>query len=138
MESVDKIAYTIRILYKEKYQNELDLPKLKRLLYFVQRECIICTDEPMFKEPMMAGEFGPTIKLSNTANDNYNTLKDNYLNIINATLDHYGKKKTYSLNTLALGEYSIKNANGNYISVDDIKVDAQRIKMRREYFNAKQ
>ena len=61
MEKVTTIASYIYQRYQQDYGKRMDEMKLHKLLYFVQREAIIQTDEPMFKEQFEAWKYGPVM-----------------------------------------------------------------------------
>lgn len=61
MEKVTTIASYIYQRYQQDYGKRMDEMKLHKLLYFVQREAIIQTDEPMFKERFEAWKYGPVM-----------------------------------------------------------------------------
>ena len=150
MIDVIKVASYICNRYKEENKVNIDEMKLHKLLYFSQRESIIRTGEPMFSEDFEAWKYGPVIA---SIRDLY---KSNSLNQIPTweelapfceSLDfifqNYANKDSWSLSILAHGEYSWQNARKGYapedkcnkkLKLEDIRKDAERMKLRRFYF----
>lgn len=151
MIDVIKIASYIYNRYKEEMNTEIDEMKLHKLLYFSQRESIIRTGQPMFNEQFAAWKYGPVIVKvrdmfkSNTLNDmptdeELRPFKDS----LDFVFENYARKDSWTLSLLTHGESSWKKARAGYgedehsdvlLKLDDIKNDAERIKMRRFYFN---
>ena len=123
--------------------------KLQKLLYLIQRESFIQNDEPMFYDSFCGWRFGPVIY---SIRDVYK--KDAFLSVDNcflskkdkdvvlSALKRYMHKDSWSLSRLTHGESSWKksrigvdpNYNSNtFLSLDDIRLDAKRIKRRREF-----
>ena len=61
MADVVKIASYICMRYQQQYSKEIDEMKLHKLLYFTQRESIIQTGEPLFKDCFEAWKYGPVM-----------------------------------------------------------------------------
>lgn len=133
--------------YQEKYGSRIDEMKLHKLLYFSQRECIIQTDEPMFSEQFEAWKYGPVMVF---LRDLYRTdslhetmsVEDSmkYKAVFEKVFETLAGKSSWSLSTLSHGEYSWKKAREGYVKdahceveilTDDIKVDAERVRIRR-------
>ena len=124
MEDVQQIASYISQRYEKEYGRQIDEMKLHKLLYLTQREAIIETGEPLFEDQFEAWKYGPVLYSVHKA---FQTDKD-----------------SWSLSTLSHGEYSWRKAREGYdpnsacrtkIRVEDIRVDAQRIKQRRIMLN---
>ena len=147
MEKVTTVASYIYQRYQKDYGKCMDEMKLHKLLYFVQREAIIQMNEPMFKERFEAWRYGPvmveirrmykekdfTEKLSEESIEKYKSVFD----MVFAT---YVQKDSWSLSCITHGEYSWGVArNGvpedensdRMIDTDDIRKDAERVKIRR-------
>lgn len=151
MESVIKVASHICLRYYDKYQKRIDEMKLHKLLYFCQRESIIQTGEPMFVDEFEAWKYGPVMVSIRHLYQN-NSLTDDmsqnsieyYKNVFDKIFEVYAIKDSWSLSTLTHGEYSWKKARGivdgvdshiRHIVVEDIRKDAERIKIRRFLLN---
>lgn len=151
MVDVIKIASYIYKRYKEEMNTEIDEMKLHKLLYFSQRESIIRTGQPMFCEVFAAWKYGPVIvgvrKLfKNKALNKYPTPEEllPYNDSLNYVFNNYARKDSWTLSILTHGESSWQKAREGYeedehcdvlLNLDDIKKDAQCIKMRRYYFD---
>ena len=131
--------------------NLMDEMKLHKLIYFAQRESFIRHDRVLFPESMFAWRFGPVAK--EIRSESLSTVQSNLLkqsfHVLdpddNATLDFvyttYSNKDSWSLSRLTHGEISWKKARLGYsdyensdvqIKNEDIREDAQRIKLRRK------
>ncbi len=124
--------------------------KLHKLLYFAQREAIIFNKEPMFEEQFVAWKYGPVMLCVRDA------YKQGQLDVMPSESDtkrfegvfesvfkRYANKTSWSLSNLTHGELSWQNArkglgsevNGNNLmSIEDIRKDAERIRLRRVLF----
>lgn len=147
MEDVLKIASYIYQRYMQEYGRKIDEMKLHKLLYLVQREAIIETGEPLFDEQFEAWRYGPVMYRVHThyQTDDLNEQLpvdkvDKYRTIFDKVFSTYAGKSSWSLSTLSHGEYSWRKARQGYspddpckvkMRIDDIRVDAERIKQRR-------
>lgn len=134
--------------YFDKYGQEIDEMKLHKLLYFAQRESLIQKDIPLIKETFYGWKYGPILKeVRNTypsciRTSSMNTEYDDVLKpIMDSVFFYYLAKDSWSLSRLTHGEYSWQQSrigipdsvnSDNPISIDDIRIDANRIKERRE------
>lgn len=147
MESVVKIASYVSERYKNIYKVRIDEMKLHKILYFIQRESLIQTGKPMFHEQFYAWKYGPVLKEIRWAY-RFDMLDQKLSNsfilenkpIFDKVFVQYAQKSSWSLSRLSHGEYSWQNARKglapiavceNAISLNDIKEDAKRIKLRR-------
>ena len=153
MESAVDIAAYISFRYKNEYGANIDEMKLHKLLYFSQRESLIQLGEPLFSEEFRAWKYGPVLVrvreiirycslVPQTVDYN---LPEKYQPILDKVFSQYAGKDSWSLSRLSHGEYSWQNARkglgpiyncANAITLEDLKVDADRIKLRR-YFVSK-
>lgn len=147
MESVKNVASYIAQRYKQEFGELICEMKLHKLLYLTQRECIIRFNEPMFAEPFIAWKYGPVIPLIRDMYSSGAIYKDvdlswadKYKSVFDYVFSNYALKDAWSLSRLTHGETSWINArkglapnqNGStQLSLDDIRDDANRIKMRR-------
>ena len=147
MIEVVKIASYICQRYQKDFGVSIDEMKLHKMLYFTQREAIVQTGEPLFSSSFEAWKYGPVLVEIRQLYKNgmLNTsLSEPELNQCKPILDKvfmlYAKKDSWSLSSITHGEYSWKKAriglsmeeNGtSAMQVEDIKKDAERIKLRR-------
>lgn len=138
--------------YKEKGK-KIDEMKLHKLLYFSQRESLIMTHNPLFNEEFTGWCYGPV--MTNIRNDykNGNILVNIDYNskeyitikpIMDSVFEKYADRKSTSLSRLSHCEFSWLQSrkgldeyeNGNRkIKIDDIAVDADRVRIRRTLLN---
>lgn len=147
MEDVIKIASYIVSRYQNEYGSCMDEMKLHKLLYFTQRESIIQTGTPLFDTAFEAWKYGPVLVEIRRYYKN-NLLKvelpadkiEQYQPIFDKVFQQYASKDSWSLSTITHGEYSWQNArkgvsekenSSNKMQIDDIRKDAERIRLRR-------
>lgn len=151
MESVVRIASYIADRYLNEFGNRISEMKLHKLLYFTQRESLIQTGEPIFSEEFLAWRYGPvmvqirSLYSLNRLNDLPDqSFIDAHKEIFDSVFSQYAIKDAWSLSRLSHGEVSWKNArkdllpeqNGSVaLSLEDIKKDAERIKLNRIIFD---
>ncbi len=143
-------SYIFQRYFKE-FKEKIDEMKLHKLLYLVQRESIIQTGEPMFDAEFQAWVYGPVIVRvrdlyrNDSLNDVINEEKlSQFHNIFDVVFANYAHKDSWSLSVLTHGESSWQNARKGYadndtncskeLDINDINNDAERIKLRRFYF----
>lgn len=147
METAKRIASYICHRYQTEYGSRIDEMKLHKLLYFVQRECMIQTGNPMFAELFKAWRYGPVmveIRQSFRDDDLHEELSKEeilkYQKVFDKVFDTLAIKSSWSLSILSHGEYSWKKARIGYskdavcdvdILTEDIQKDADRIRVRR-------
>ena len=147
MEKVTTIASYLYQRYQQDYGKRMDEMKLHKLLYFVQREAIIQTDEPMFKEQFEAWKYGPVmVEIRRMYKDGCLTEKlpqtyiEKYKSVFDMVFSTYAQKDSWSLSSITHGEYSWGQARkgihedencDKLIDTDDIRKDAERVKIRR-------
>lgn len=148
MEDLMNVASYIYNRYSLEYKTHIDEMKLHKLLYFAQRESLIQNREPLFDAVFYGWKYGPIIKeirLAYRENAFFETISNDVVNrilpIMNKVFSEYADKDSWSLSRLTHGEYSWKNSrigiddganSDNPMSLDDIKIDADRIRNRRE------
>ena len=142
-----EIASYVCERYMKEFGKQIDEMKLHKLLYFIQRECIIQTGEPMFNESFAAWRYGPVIvsirqffkndKLHDIPSD---AIINKYKKVFDKVFQQYAPKTSLSLSSLSHSEYSWQKARGSsgrdercdtLLDIEDIKKDAERIKTRR-------
>lgn len=151
MMKVEQVASYIYNRYQEKFKEKISEMKLHKLLYFTQRESIIQKGDPMFEEAFLAWRYGPVIVkvrslYANSQLDDIpseEAVRDNQ-GIFDFVFDYYAPKDAWSLSILSHGEYSWSHARGNLqpnencnvpLAMEDIRKDAERIKLRRFLLN---
>lgn len=139
-------SYIIR-RYKKDFGTDIDEMKLHKLLYFAQRESLIMRGEPMFDADFEAWKYGPVVievrdKFRENALDealDEDALKE-YIAVFDSVFMRYAVKDSWNLSLLTHGESSWQNARkglapdekgSTKLSLDDIRWDAERIKIRR-------
>lgn len=148
MEDLLTVASYICNRYSKEYGSRIDEMKLHKLLYFAQRESLIQTKKPLFDAVFYGWKFGPILKEIRSAYREdlfFDSIPQEVLlrilPIMNKVFDEYAGKDSWSLSRLAHGEFSWKNSrrgvsdgenSDNPMKLDDIKVDADRIRERRE------
>lgn len=117
--------------------------KLQILLYFIQRECMVQTGQPLFEDVFSAIEGALSISAVHAAYMSdalHDKLSKETLDKYQAIFDHvfksYAAKDMIGLTTLIQSEYSWKKAQkGNtstkVVQIGDISKDAERIRNRR-------
>lgn len=151
MTDVLKIASYICQRYKEQFGNCIDEMKLHKLLYFCQRESIVQTGEPLFAEKFKAWRYGPVLvdirQKYRDGSIHTMSLSDDlkqYDAVFDKIFQTYASKDSWSLSAITHGEYSWQKARIGYapdaqcdvaIETDDIRKDAERIKVRRLLIN---
>lgn len=147
MEKVLNIASYICKRYLAEFGVRIDEMKLHKLLYFMQRECLVQLGEPMFDAKFKAWKYGPVmLEIRQHYKDDTLNLalspasKNKYQKVFDKVFEQYAPKRSWSLSTLSHGEYSWKKAREGYSSYDacdvdieteDIRKDAERINIRR-------
>lgn len=147
MEKLREVASYICMRYQKDYGKRIDEMKLHKLLYFAQRECLVQLCTPLFPEKFQAWKYGPVLvsvrhlykeELLDTPLTEKTVRK--YAEVFEKVFSQYAVKDSWSLSALTHGEYSWKHARQgvpdgenctNEMDIDDIRVDAQRIKTRR-------
>lgn len=148
MEELMNVASYIFKRYADEFHAKIDEMKLHKLLYFAQRESLIQNRMPLFNEVFYGWKYGPILKeirLAYRENLFYNSIPEKVvcriLAVMNKVFEEYAGKDSWSLSRLTHGEFSWKNAregipdsenSDNPMSLDDIRVDADRIRERRE------
>ena len=148
MEDLMNVASYICNRYSEEYGSRIDEMKLHKLLYFAQRESLVQNREPLFDAVFYGWKFGPILKEIRLAYRDDLFLKtipqdviSHMIAVMNKVFEDYAGKDSWSLSRLTHGEFSWKNSrkgisdgenSDNPMNLDDIRVDADRIRERRE------
>ena len=150
MKDMMTVAAYIYDRYQRDFDEKIDEMKLQKLMYFAQRESLIRTGEPLFQGDFYGWRFGPVLKELRTpykeeAFDTGVTDADmaDEMEVLDEVFDAYAHKDAWSLSRLSHGEICWKrsrkgvspyDSSDNMIPLDDIRLDAQRMKERREMF----
>ena len=148
MKDVMTVAAYICGRYQRENNEKIDEMKLHKLMYFAQRESLIRSDKPLFQADFYGWRFGPVLKELRTPYKEAafaSGVTDETMGDDKATLDEvfkaYAPKDAWSLSRLSHGEICWKRSrkgiapsesSDNMIPLDDIRLDAQRMKERRE------
>ena len=148
MVSVNTAASYIYEKYKSEFGTTIDEMKLHKSLYFAQRESIIQTGNPLFDATFRGWKYGPILKEIRESYKNSSFVPvtsssdiDEMEPIVDTVFEQYAEKDSWSLSRLTHGEYSWKksregipeNINSDKpINVEDIRIDADRVRARRE------
>ena len=151
METVQNVANYVARKFEDHYGRKIDEMKLHKIMYFIQRESLIQTDEPMFDAAFYGWKFGPVLrevrkmfKDNAFSSMNPSDMDEKTRDIIDAVFDKYADRDSWSLSWLTHGEYSWQQSrdgipeggNGSRpMKLEDIRVDAYRIRDRREKLN---
>lgn len=146
MVDVVKIASYICDRYKREYGQRIDEMKLHKLLYFMQKECIVQTNQPMFPEALHAWKYGPVMPSIRQLykEDKLHDLPSaetisQYQPVFDEVFRRLAGSKPLTLVSISHGEESWKRARVGYgkydssdvpMKLDDIREDAARYKER--------
>ncbi|MBQ7231536.1 MAG: DUF4065 domain-containing protein [Oscillospiraceae bacterium] len=148
MKDVRIIASYIAGRYQAEHGERIDEMKLHKLLYFAQRESLIRSGEPLFEGDFYGWRFGPVLadireiyKNDDFAAEVSAADMEGAGEILDYVFDSYADKDSWSLSRLTHGEISWKKSrkgvapsesSNNLIPLDDIRLDADRMRQRRE------
>ncbi len=148
MAGVLTVAAYICGRYESEFGKIIDEMKLHKLMYFAQRESLIQTGEPLFRATFRGWKYGPVLKELREPYQNQELLpkvkeKDAaaMAPVMDKVFSDYAPKDSMSLSRLTHGEISWKRSRKGVtpaensdkpISLGDIRLDAQRIRDRRE------
>ena len=152
MENVVQIASYISERYLSEFSERIDEMKLHKLLYLVQRESLILLGRPVFAESFEAWRYGPVMVCLRPlcASDSlHQKLPEGSVAELKPVFDsvfaRYAGNSSWSLSDLTHGESSWLNARKGLardaaghvlMSIDDIRRDADNIKLRRRVMPA--
>lgn len=144
MERIIDVAQYLYDEYHRETGETIDELKLHKLLYFVQRESLAITDEPLFSEPFEGWVHGPvSIDVRKYydrdlgMNTKTNDISSEAKRIVNNILQQYGHIASWKLRDMSHSELSWKNSRrglserdrGNKdISIDDIREDSKKVR----------
>lgn len=149
MEKMFDIAGYIMERYQRENGIKIDEMKLHKLMYFAQRESYIQNDCPLFEGTFRGWKYGPILKeiRGGYKDDSFPKIMDTDIGqriapVMDMVFADFSHRESMSLSSLSHGELSWKNSregigcyenSDNPMSNEDIRKDAQRIKMRMAY-----
>lgn len=145
METTLNVISSLASIYEKKFNMAMDEMKAHKLMYLAQRENLIMHGEPMFSESFYGWKYGPVLKSVRGIYKNGGIIPricvdEECLLVIKQVVENYGDKSSWSLSRLTHNEISwlksrdnIKEGESgdNEIDINDIRLDALRIKSRR-------
>ena len=151
MSSALEAASYIYSRYQKENSQEIDEMKLHKLLYLVQRESFVMLDKPMFPEAFEAWRYGPVMVCIRELYKNktfqvMDKLPDEmgeFQPVFDEVFKRYASWDSWELSDLTHSESSWQKArNGcsydapcrNELKTEDIRKDAEWIKLRRFYY----
>ena len=147
MKDIMTVASYICNRYQAEQGERIDEMKLHKLLYFAQRESLIQTGDPLFNEDFQGWRFGPVAvdirkpyrEEAFSADVSDETMGEDKA-ILDYVFENYAQKDSWSLSRLTHGEICWKKSrkgiapsesSSNPIPLDDIRLDADRMRERR-------
>lgn len=140
-------ANALNRLYQEKNGQTMDQMRMHKLLYFIQRESLIESDQPLFEEAFQGWRYGPVQPLirseynkESSFDSENDTLTPDEMKLVEKIYHQYENTSTWTLSTLTHEEFSWNYArkgleadeNGTTdLPLDAIRIDAIREKMKR-------
>ena len=147
MNDLMTVAAYICSRYQKEFNEKIDEMKLHKLMYFAQRESLIRTGAPLFQGDFYGWRFGPVLKELRApykedgfAPDVTDEAMGDDLEVLDRIFRDYAPKDAWSLSRLTHGEICWKRSrkgisphesSDNMIPLEDIRLDAQRMKERR-------
>lgn len=143
MEKIINVAQYVYSKYCQITGEVIDEMKLHKLLYFVQRENIAITNEPMFPEKFEGWKYGPVcreLRGSITPDgiiDYDSDISEESKYIVNNVIIEYGALASWKLSELSHRETSwkksrvgLKNGENGKVKLllDDIREDAKKVR----------
>lgn len=144
MERIIDVAEYIIKKYRDMAGLSIEEMKLHKLLYFVQRESLALTNEPMFAEPFEGWKCGPVSPIVRSKftpdgihDDHLDELSLEDKRIVNDVLAEFADVETWRLSQLSYQETSWLNsrkgldqnaAGTRQLSIEDIREDAKKVR----------
>ncbi len=144
MEKVLDVAFYVYKEFAREMHYKIEEMKLHQLLYFVQRESLVRTEQPLFEEEFEGQKCGsvciPVRKAYRQGQfenkENFEGIGQRGKDIVQRVLEQYVSKSFWSLSDIMHFEYSWlqsqKEQGNRTVLLNDIRVDANRIRKRRE------
>lgn len=142
------VAKYFNELHVKKHKCAMDQMKMHKMMYFVQRESLMISGNPLFNDDFEAWKYGPV--LVDVRNEyltgrmfrtEYNELSDSEKKLVESVYKRYDGYDAWQLSTLSHAEYSWRQARkglgadeaGNEkMSLTAMKTDATREFLRRK------
>ena len=148
MENTLLVAKELNELFKSEHGTDMDEMRMHKLMYFVQRESLMCNNDPLFSSKFQGWKYGPVlVDIRNeylsgrmfryVSGHLCNKSKDLILSVYN----RYKKLSSWTLSSLSHGEISWKQArkglpsdvNGTVeLRLADMRLDAAWEQLRRK------
>lgn len=140
MENTLSVAKVLYNSYFERFKEPMDQMKMHKLMYFLQRESLMFTNQELFDDEFLGWKYGPVLTVvrgeymsGNLFADVNENVSDETKKMVNSVLDRYGAVSSWKLSSLSHNEFSWKcarrglNASDNgsaKLSVNAMRVDA--------------
>lgn len=150
MKDMKTVASYICGRYEREFGEKIDEMKLHKLMYFAQRESLILNDRPLFDEEFEGWRFGPVLpelRAIYKAGDFFPVTDEEMagdMAVLDSVFAEYAGSDSWNLSRLSHGEICWKrsrkgiapnDSSHNAIPLDDIRLDAFRMKERRSMLN---
>ena len=150
MKDMKTVASYISGRYEKEFGEKIDEMKLHKLMYFAQRESLILRDAPLFDGDFQGWRFGPVLPDLRAIykDDDFSAVSDTQMGddmpIMDTIFAEYAGSDSWNLSRLSHGEICWKRSrkgiapnesSKNPIPLDDIRLDAFRMKERRTMLN---
>lgn len=148
MEKTLCVAKLFNDLFKAENGTDMDQMRMHKMMYLVQREALMCYNEPLFASEFQGWKFGPVLvevrneyMTGNMFRYVLGELEEKSRELVEAVYKRYKEMSSWKLSSLSHGELSWKAAreglaadeNGTVVlKLADMRVDAARELMRRK------
>ena len=142
MEKTMCVAKALYDMYYAEKGVHMDEMKMHKLMYFSQRESLMCNKEPLFNATFYGWKFGPVLKevrsefrMLNPFSNVEDLVSEQTKELLKSVLVRYGSLSSWKLSSLSHEEFSWKKArvgleageDGNVeLSLEAMKVDATK------------
>lgn len=142
MEKTMCVAKALYDMYYAEKGVHMDEMKMHKLMYFSQRESLMCNKEPLFNATFYGWKFGPVLKevrsefrMLNPFSNVEDLVSEQTKELLKSVLVRYGSLSLWKLSSLSHEEFSWKKArvgleageDGNVeLSLEAMKVDATK------------
>ena len=144
MEKTMCVAKALYDMYYMQFGVYMDEMKMHKLMYFSQRESLMCYNHPLFDGTFYGWEYGPVLKevrreykfetffVSAVEGVSETTQK-----LLKRVLDRYGSLSSWKLSSLSHEEFSWKKARAGLASGEDgdvaLSLDAMKVDATKEF-----
>lgn len=154
MKDAKTVAAYICKRYEETYGQPIDEMKLQKMMYFAQREALVRTDKPLFEGDFRGWKYGPVLKELRAPFQDGSLMAEvprevdeEFQAVMDAVFAEYAEMPSFSLSRLTHGEISWKKSRKGVapaensdvpMALEDIRLDADKIRQRREMLKQRQ